>query len=296
MHDHDEDAAQALARLTPQTSNASNLPDDSSFPSSHNGTGRLPDPFPVISDPVQEWPAIDLDGLSWPWLHETLFLHDDPSAMQEPATRSGERADSNAAADPFDTLRGSAALPTSTPDVSSALHNEIDILIAHATEASLGAGTFVDHVQFWSNAAARLQPILGEHSSLFYNRDAGSSAHGLTPHLLHRVILEQYVPKFNRLWPMFLEDELQPDSLHAVLYLVLVSIGSMYGNSIQKQFGISLHKRLRHLLVGSLFELENPDGNLVWMAQARLLTQVQGLYFGQPQGFSYAQVCGKTVA
>jgi hypothetical protein len=108
---------------------------------------------------------------------------------------------------------------------------------------------------------------------------------------MHQVILSDYMPKFNRLWPMFSRYQFDPDTLNPILYLVLVSIGSMYGSVPQKHFGTLLHTRLRRLLAGSSFDLETPEGDMVWLAHARLLTQVQGLYFGQKQGFSYAQVC-----
>ncbi|KAK6432744.1 hypothetical protein LTR95_011084 [Oleoguttula sp. CCFEE 5521] len=66
----------------------------------------------------------------------------------------------------------------------------------------------------------------------------------------------------------------------------------MYGPNLQKHLGTLLHKRLRRLLTASLFDLEGPDSNLLWLAHARLLTQVQGLYFGQKKAFSYAQHLG----
>jgi hypothetical protein len=80
--------------------------------------------------------------------------------------------------------------------------------------------------------------------------------------------------------------------LHPLLYLTLTSIGAMYGGIQSAHFGTLMHCRLRQSLTTGLDFGEFFDEDLVWLGQARLLTQVAALYFGQSQAFSYAQHLG----
>lgn len=260
----------------------------------------IDDPGPSIqqvTDTVSsaaDW-DLDLDGMAWPWLHETLFLYDDPPIANMAIPALGHSQAFHNPGETFcSTNNGGAAGGDGTrivpaDDVSANLGVEVDNLIRHATDFACDPETRGIPPDFWRLAAMRLQSIVGE-SIVAANHASERDERASSPHILHQVIAVHYLPNFNRLWPMFPQDEIGPETLHPVLYLVLVSIGSMYGSDKLKQFGMLLHKGLRGLLSASLIELERPDGDLVWMAQARLLTQVQGLYFGQPQSFSYAQV------
>jgi len=241
---------------------------------------------------------VDLDGMSWPWLHETLFLQNDPfaglfddPALQQDYARITASGDGSTREDLTMANRGELipspsldGTPTFSSDPNVALAAEADGLVEYATKASSDLVTRATRRSYWCTASSRLRPILLT-NGLRTAHDSDDD------HLMHHVILSDYMPKFNRLWPMFSRYQFDPDALNPMLYLVLVSIGSMYGTIPQKHFGTLLHTRLRRLLAGSSFDLENPEGDMIWLAHARLLTQVQGLYFGQKQGFSYAQVC-----
>ena len=231
---------------------------------------------------------VDLDGLSWPWLHETLFLQDDPFAglFDEMSARGDETSgiDSRMPDKPGDTVRLDVTdVPIDTVAPKSSLADEVDELVEYATRTASEMVSRNDRQTHWQLASARLRP------AFLHYEDTGTSNYD-HDHIMRQAIMLYYMPKFNRLWPFFSQHCFDPDTLNPVLYLVLVSIGSMYGPDYQKHFGTLLHKRLRRLLAASLFDLEGPEGDMTWLAHARLLTQVQGLYFGQKQGFSYAQV------
>lgn len=101
----------------------------------------------------------------------------------------------------------------------------------------------------------------------------------------------QYLDHFGLLWPLLSRQNLDLDSLHPLLYLVLTSIGAMYGTAAQSTYGRMMHAAIRKTLMLPL-EFEDSDDEFLWLAQARLLTQVAALYFGQPKAFSYAQHLG----
>jgi hypothetical protein len=235
---------------------------------------------------------VDLDGISWPWLHETLFLQEDPFAglFDDMPAGGDETHGVNTIA--HDQLEETARLdmpdvPLEAVPLNLSLTEQVDELVEYATRTASEVVTRSARQTYWQLASDRLRP------AFLHFEDKGMSAYDHN-HIMRQAILVYYMPKFNRLWPFFSRYCFDPDSLHPVLYLVLVSIGSMYGPDYQKHFGTLLHTRLRRLLAASLFDLEGPEGDMTWLAHARLLTQVQGLYFGQKQGFSYAQVCIST--
>lgn len=258
------------------------------FADSQLPTDAYPELFPTFTDSSYDWP-VDLDGMSWPWLHETLFMNEDPLVTQLSTPAPSHLLDTVNQDSTFARIHTNDEQMETQPDGAAILNNEIDTAIRYATEVALGPESQSASSGYWLQASSRLKPVLGDYDSSSAQPD-GPTDSNQRLHIFEQAIKVYYLPKFNRLWPMFPENDLNLDSLHAVLYLVLVSIGSMYGSPVQQQFGMLLHKSLRRLLTASLFELERPETDLVWMAQARLLTQVQGLYFGQPQGFSYAQV------
>lgn len=232
---------------------------------------------------------VDLDGLSWPWLHETLFLQDDPFAglFDDMPSRGVETHKiipgvPDQLGDTVGLDMADAAADTVAPKAS--LTEEVDELVDYATRTASEAVSRGDRQSYWQLASDRLRP------AFLHYENIGTGAYD-HDHIMRQAIVVYYMPRFNRLWPFFSQYCFDPDTLNPVLYLVLVSIGSMYGPDYQKHFGTLLHKRLRRLLAASLFDLEGPEGDMTWLAHARLLTQVQGLYFGQKQGFSYAQVC-----
>ncbi|KAJ8117586.1 hypothetical protein OPT61_g1247 [Boeremia exigua] len=100
-----------------------------------------------------------------------------------------------------------------------------------------------------------------------------------------------YAEHFHTLWPLLPRRTLDSGNMHPLLYLVLASIGAMYMDGSSSECGMYLHDAVRRRLVLPL-ELDENEDDLVWLAQARLLTQVAALYFGQPRAFSYAQHLG----
>jgi hypothetical protein len=231
---------------------------------------------------------VDLDGISWPWLHETLFLQDDPFAgLFDDLPAGGDDTggiDSRVPDQVGNTVRlDMADVPVDMAAPKSSLTDQVDELVEYATRTASEVISRSARQTYWQLASDRLRPAFlhyDDTGTRYYDHD----------HIMQQAIIAYYMPKFNRLWPFFSQHCFDPDTLHPVLYLVLVSIGSMYGPDYQKHFGTLLHTRLRRLLAASLFDLEGPEGDMTWLAHARLLTQVQGLYFGQKQGFSYAQV------
>ncbi|KAN0116950.1 hypothetical protein V8E51_002927 [Hyaloscypha variabilis] len=86
------------------------------------------------------------------------------------------------------------------------------------------------------------------------------------------------------------------DLLHPLLYLTLSSIGAMYSGLKECHFGQMMHECIRKKLLAVAFEIEDLDDDFLWLGQARLLTQVAALYFGQNRAFSYAQHLGSVLA
>jgi hypothetical protein len=128
----------------------------------------------------------------------------------------------------------------------------------------------------------RIQDIFGLDDEL---RDDSSS------HTLQRFI-ESYLYYFGPLWPLLAKQNFDCDSLHPVLYLTLTSIGAMYSGPRHSHYGTMMHEHIRKTLLAIAFELEDVDDGSLWLGQARLLTQVAALYFGQKRAFSYAQHLG----
>lgn len=107
--------------------------------------------------------------------------------------------------------------------------------------------------------------------------------------------VELYLENFWILWPLFPRHNFDPPELHPVLYLVLTSIGAMYGGREASSYGAMIHGKLRDLLAGSLFDLIKTDVESLCLGQARVLTQAAALYFGHKHGFSYAQHIGSVL-
>lgn len=107
---------------------------------------------------------------------------------------------------------------------------------------------------------------------------------------LHTFV-ELFMSHFSPLWPLLTPQNFDPDSLHPLQFLVLTSIGAMYGGPAANDYGTLTHLLIRERLV-KVTDLDGDANDYLWLAQARLLTQVATLYFGQPKAFSYAQTLG----
>lgn len=118
-----------------------------------------------------------------------------------------------------------------------------------------------------------------------------TSDQGLSSSSILQHFVDLYFKHFGPLWPLLSMQNLQVDHLHPMLYLVLTSIGAMYGGAASCNYGTMIHNHVRSQLTSAI-ELEDLESDFTWLAQARLLTQVAALYFGQPNAFSYAQHLG----
>ncbi|KAL2204763.1 hypothetical protein CC79DRAFT_1398995 [Sarocladium strictum] len=105
--------------------------------------------------------------------------------------------------------------------------------------------------------------------------------------------VDLYFDQFHPLWPLVSLQEFDYGSIHPLLFLTLSSIGAMYKGKLSGEYGSLMHTALCHRLTMPLeFEMGNDNHDFVWLAQARLLTQVAALYFGQHKAFSFAQHLG----
>ena len=111
-----------------------------------------------------------------------------------------------------------------------------------------------------------------------------------TADVLHH-FLQLYKDHFHPLWPMLPRRHLTRGEIHPLLLMVLASIGAMYMGRLGSECGAIMHNALRRHLVMPV-ELDITEDSLIWLAQARCLTQVAALYFGQSRAFSYAQHLG----
>lgn len=103
--------------------------------------------------------------------------------------------------------------------------------------------------------------------------------------------VDLYFDHFAPLWPLLSFQNLEYGLLHPLLYLVLSSIGAMYGTAADSVYGRKIHEAIRKPLMVAL-DFEDSNDDFLWLGQARLLTQVAALYFGQSKAFSCAQQLG----
>lgn len=239
-----------------------------------------------IKPEMHQSPGSDNQNASWPWLHEKDYMLDGRKSVNDHASRAVSTVSGNG-------VDGASASPsnpqTSTPDLnghlngnftqtSTPLANCIENLVAYAANTAFLPDDRSTRSRYWESFSLQLSEIWG-FKSVFNPRRA-----------LYELV-QVYLDKFNVLWPLLNHEQLDPDTHHPILFLVVTSIGAMFGHNIQHEYGSLMHQRLRRLLCASLYDLEGPGDGMVWLAQARLLTQVASLYFGQHQSFSYAQVC-----
>ncbi|OAL52691.1 hypothetical protein IQ07DRAFT_380732 [Pyrenochaeta sp. DS3sAY3a] len=286
------------------------------------------------------------NSMTWPWLHEDLYLPADPSvfampldSMNSQAFRSASYV--NAAIDPFpiaaslplDGLgvqsHGIANVDQAADPVMAGINAQNDASVhagfedATATSSTLSAGrnSYSEAANFHPPLAtastSRLEqsrivqdliafaaaPTAGTKSNdvraSFWEAASDKIAFAFeiscregdsTELVLYR-FCNQYMEHFAPLWPLLSRHLLDYDALHPALFLVLTSIGAMYCGSQASGYGAMMHTQIRGMLTTAI-ELEDDDKDFVWLAQARLLTQVAALYFGQPKAFTYAHHLG----
>ncbi|KAE8442954.1 hypothetical protein EG329_002492 [Mollisiaceae sp. DMI_Dod_QoI] len=163
---------------------------------------------------------------------------------------------------------------------AAAQNRIVDEIVTQAVELGSLPATKTGRATHWQIVAMKVQ-----NGFKLQSEQPQQSSHAL------QHFIDLYLQHFGPLWPLISRQNLDYDLLHPLLYLTLTSIGAMYGGIQSAHFGTLIHCRLRQSLTTGL-EFGEPDEDLVWLAQARLLTQVNALYFGQSQAFSYAQHLG----
>jgi len=229
----------------------------------------------------------DMEG--WPWMHENLYLPTDMSFfanLEDPLRPQISGGDPTASevpetdVDAFSIPRA-AQHPTkeravTTPGPLQAIQE----LLSFATASNASCRSHQSRAQFWSSMSNQISEA--------FACPQQSAAQGQS--LLH-YFGTQYVQHFGTLWPLLSPQTLDLNALHPQLFLVITSIGAMYCGSAAGNYGVMMHTKIRRSLINAL-DLEEDDCDLTWLAQARLLTQVAALYFGQPRAFTYAQHIG----
>ncbi|KAF2168651.1 hypothetical protein M409DRAFT_65531 [Zasmidium cellare ATCC 36951] len=234
---------------------------------------------------MHQSPGSDVPNVPWPWLHEKDYMQDGrKSVTGNPESRQPSRAVSTVSGTAVNAANASpAGQPTSTPDLNGTfsdtvtpMSNLVENLVAYAASTAFLPDDRSTRRHHWESVSLQLAELWG-YGSVFNPRRA-----------LYELV-QVYLDKFNVLWPLLNHEQLDPDTHHPILFLVVTSVGAMFGHPTQREFGSLMHQRLRRLLCASLYDLEGPGDGMVWLAQARLLTQIASLYFGQHQSFSYAQ-------
>ena len=256
------------------------------------------DPMPVNTlslydmDQPPESFALDLNDLdSWAWLHENLYLRPDLSSLPNanngigpilpiaaPQTHATSHESHPFQPSSMTSVNSSTNVPTFQSDEPLQDRQHIvHKIVSYAAMINLPISPKSDHGEYWLSVSGEIQ-------------DAFHITLGASQHVLLGFI-DLYLQHFWPLWPLLAKHNLSFNQLHPLLYLVLASIGAMYGDDGSLQFGRSLHNRICIYLTVA-FEPDDVDGDFTWLAQARLYTQVAALYFGQPKAFTYAQHLG----
>lgn len=245
------------------------------------------------------------DSLSWPWHHEISYLlgPEPLSFVDQTSTRlqqddSDEPQNMQPIADVNDTVQMSSAAQTSgnhehTSSANHSMSNSetgieqtrvLEDIIAFALSVKSDASTSLDYSPSWYTFSLKVARV--------FNIEQSGESEGM-PLLGHFVHL--FFRHFEPLWPMFSLQNLSINRLHPLLYLVLTSIGAMYGDNQSSYFGTKMHARVQACLVEPL-ELRDPEYDAPWLAQTRCHSRVAALYFGQSRAISHAHHLGTLLA
>ena len=228
-------------------------------------------------------------SLAWPWLHENLFLSEDMNIDwfelgQTSTIMPITQIDEMQASTPTSSSN-QAEMPETAPDAADSMAHEA-IIHEFVTAASVdilpSPGLQERSNQFYSKLPSMTRTL----RLVFELQELQIESTGLEPYL------DLYLKNFWPLWPLSPRQHFIDHVFAPILYLVMVSIGAMYGNRNSSSFGIALHHRLRDILIQPALELDLPEGLMLPLGQARSLTQAASLYFGHQRAFSYAAHLG----
>jgi Fungal specific transcription factor domain len=223
------------------------------------------------------------DGITPPQNVHTVHLINQPEVIRD-RPRSDLQQQGNHAPISLQSS-GAANAQQNGNRIANVQMTVVSELIAYARQASLEPSRG-GHVTYWYSMSMRVREAFNMHSAESPN---ASVIHCLD-HLVHL-----YWENFWALWPMISAYAFDTHSISPVLYLAISSIGAMYGGSKASHFGVLLHEALRELLCEPMLTSDESDSSSLALAQARLLTQVAALYFGQKRAFSYAQHLGSVL-
>lgn len=207
------------------------------------------------------------------------------------------QAENNQSFSGLEPARPSSTLPLSSQDLISAHLQQKDRvssiqatvlaeLIAYARKASLEPPLRGGHATYWYSMSMRVREA--------FNIFPDESPDAPLVHCLDYLVY-LYSENFWALWPMISAYSFDTNHINPVLYLAISSIGAMYGGARSSHFGVLLHEALRELLCEPMLNADDSDSSSLSLAQARLLTQVAALYFGQKRAFTYAQHLGSVL-
>lgn len=265
-------------------------------------TGASPTGASFLSDPLM------FDSFPWPWHHEASFLlgpepmdtsvGDQTSATIQPhQSREPEHlqpsVDVDEVVQPLSAVSqtlgnydqpSSASVEGSNVGTRMEQTQVLDEIMQFALSIRSDSSNSHEFLPSWCALSSKV--------SKAFNVDENPQGNG-TPFLEHCVRL--FFRYFEPLWPMFSPQNLVINRLHPLLYLVLTSIGAMYGDHESINVGNQIHARLQACLVEPL-ELRDPDYDAPWLAQSRCHLRIAALYFGQPRAISHAHHLGILLA
>lgn len=250
------------------------------------------------------------DVLAWPWLHENLFLQGDMNLDWYEISARTEQAE---AVDIAGTYSSVPAVPQDGLDTEQLHHVNGGRLPSSHVSGDVGCddtnrAKYVEEVvkiasQISQEGAFQGQPsqqrilflrdvarLYGQLEKLF-DLPATDGCQDIESRTVcsFQSFLLLYKNHFWPLWPFTPRYSFDHDEFDPLLYLAMVSIGSMYGGRQSSRFGSVLHECLRDELINPLLDINVPRQSLLPLGQARSLTQAAALYFGQKKAFSYAQ-------
>ncbi|KAE8372125.1 hypothetical protein BDV26DRAFT_302216 [Aspergillus bertholletiae] len=257
-----------------------------------------PNPLATLSDLGAPSDLGLLDAISWPWMYESLYLQGDPwDVFPTPVTPDFSTHTSTMPAPLSEPTLDTAPVATTmtmttggsreyglagSRSQSPSQEQLLTELTTYATQPRLEA--YEARRCYWRSMSLRVAKAFGIGD--------WQAAHA-APTLLCMINL--YRQHFGVLWPLLGPQDDDADTIHPLLFLVLASIGALYGTAAEGAFGVALHEHIRNVLLAPLFSIEEVEESLLPLGQARLLIQVAALYFGQRRAFSYAQHLGAVV-
>ena len=254
-------------------------------------------------------------AVTWPWLHEDLFLPKDPDWMDGSHVGLTNSSNTSEASTPvnFDTVSSSnpagswqAAVPNDLSNGASpfnvppqhAAHRPgssgiagtreqvTSELIEIALDFSYSASGLSHRASLWQRTSRKVEDA--------FDLQRVVPAVGSLKHVLGYFVW-LYFERFHSLWPLFWKHDLDVNSLRPHLYITLSAIGSMYAGDAAADYHFQILEALRMQLLLATFQHQLPEEVHESLCQSLLLIQAATLYFGHKMAFSSAQQLGTIV-